>query len=426
MTVHHFRAAAAPQRRSTARPRPAPFRQAARVAAPAGPGLPTVAELVAAHCPAVPLHCLRPATLAAAARRLVGAFPGDVLYAVKCNPRPEVLRALWEGGVRHFDAASAVEVALVRRLLPAAAIHFMHPVKARPAIADSYRLYGVRDFVVDSAEEIAKVVEETGGGPGLGLMVRLALPRGGAVWDLSGKFGAPVAEAATLLRRAAAFADRVGLTFHVGSQCLDPAAWERALDLAGTVIADSGVVPDVLDVGGGFPSAYDGTLPPPLETFVAAIRRGFARLGLPESTRLWCEPGRALVAEGESVVVQVQARKGMALYVNDGIYGSLSDAGPPGFRFPTRLLPGDGRLAAASMLAYTVFGPTCDSLDRLKEPWLLPADIREGDWIEVGCVGAYGQALRTAFNGFDQALLAEVRDGPMPVAGSLVPAERVA
>lgn len=426
MTIHCFRAAAASQRRLAARQRPVRSRRPGAITVLRRPRLPTVADLVAAHRPALPLHCLRPATLAAAARRLVGAFPGAVLYAVECNPRPEVLRALWDGGMRHFGAASAAEVALVRRLLPAAAIHFMHPVKARRAIADAFRLYGTRDFAVNSAAEIAKVVEETGGGRGLGLMVRLAVAQGGAVWDLSGKFGAAPAEAAALLRRARDVADRVGLTFHVGSQCLDPAAWERALALAGTVIAESGVVPDVLDVGGGFPAAYDGTVAPPLEAFIAAIRRGIAGLGLPDSTELWCEPGRALVAEGELVVVQVLARNGTALYVNDGIYGSLSDAGRPGTRFPVRLVDGGFRAPAATRLAFTVFGPTCDARDRLAEPWLLPADVREGDWIEVGSIGAYGQTLRTAFNGFDQALLAEVGDEPVPAAACPVPAEQVA
>ena len=85
-----------------------------------------------------PLFCLRPATIAAAARRFIRCFPGDVLYAVKCNPEPRVLAALWAGGVRHFDCASIAEVRLVRKLLPAAEVHFMHPVKARPAIREAF------------------------------------------------------------------------------------------------------------------------------------------------------------------------------------------------------------------------------------------------------------------------------------------------
>jgi ornithine decarboxylase len=386
--------------------------------------LPLVEAVVRERAPDEPLICLRPRVFAAAARRFVGAFPGHVLYAVKCNPEPAVLRALWAGGVRHFDAASAAEVRLVRGLFPSAAIHFMHPVKARPAIREAYAL-GVTDFAVDSAAEIDKVVEEAGAGREIGLIVRLALPKGNAVWDLSGKFGAAPAEAARLLARARALVRRVGLTFHVGSQCLDPDAWERALDLAGAVIAMAGVRIDVLDIGGGFPVAYDdGRVPPPLSSFLSAVARGLDRLALPRDTELWCEPGRALVAAGQSLVLRVVARRGDALFVNDGIYGGLSDAGPPGFRFPVRLIPAAGRAPTKETRAFTVFGPTCDSADRLKDPFLLPADTAEGDWIEVGQTGAYGLCLRTAFNGFDQALLAEVRDDPL-VASAMV-AERAA
>ncbi|MDA8231945.1 MAG: type III PLP-dependent enzyme [Magnetospirillum sp.] len=380
--------------------------------------LPSVAETVYAERPSVPLFCLRPAAITSAAERFVARFPGRVLYAVKCNPEPALLRALWLGGVRDFDAASAAEVELIGQSFPSAGIHFMHPVKARPAIREAFVRHGVMDFAVDSADEMDKVLEEVGGDQGIGLLVRLALPKGGAVWDLSGKFGAAPGEAASLLRRARSAVRRVGLAFHVGSQCLDPAAFERALALAGRVVAEAGVTPDILDVGGGFPVAYDNVRPPEPETFFAAVARGVERLALPSTTELWCEPGRALVAAGQSVVLRVLARRDKALYVNDGIYGSLSDAGPPGFRFPTRPIAADGRILSARPLPFTIFGPTCDSADRLKEPFLLPADIREGDWIEVGQIGAYGTALRTAFNGMDEAMLIEVRDDPLSVSAA--------
>lgn len=378
--------------------------------------LPRVEELVARERPAEPLHCLRPRALEAAARAFLRAFPGETLYAVKCNPEPAVLRALWRGGVRHFDCASAAEVRLVRSLFPEASIHFMHPVKARPAIREAWERHGVRDFVLDSAEELAKILDETdGAGPeeGLGLFVRLALPKGSAVYDLSGKFGAAPEEAAELLRAARPHAARLGICFHVGSQCLEPAAYGRALALAGEVIRAAGVPVEAVDVGGGFPVSYPDTTPPPLGAFTAEIARGFAALGLPEGTALWAEPGRALVAGGGSVVVQVQLRRGDALYVNDGVYGSLSDAGAPGFRFPVRTIRAEGAPPAGEPRAFELFGPTCDSADRMRGPFLLPADIREGDWIEIGQLGAYGGCLRTAFNGFDRAGIAEVRDPPM-------------
>jgi ornithine decarboxylase len=375
---------------------------------------PTVDQVIAAERPEEPVHCLRPGVIAKTADAFIEAFPGDVLYAVKCNPDPAVLRALHEGGVRHFDCASLPEIRLVRDMFPDAAIHFMHPVKARGAIREAWERHGVRDFVLDSAGELAKIRAEIAatGLPGaLGLIVRIALPKGAAKLDLSGKFGAAPEEAAELLRAARGCAATLGVSFHVGSQCLDPLAWRAALDLAGQVIRMADVAIDVVDVGGGFPVAYPGQEPPALGAFLAEIEDGFDRLDLPQA-RLWAEPGRALVAAGASVVVQVQARRGTMLYVNDGVYGSLSDAGALGFRYPVRLVRPDGG-AAEDVAAFSLFGPTCDSADVMGGPFLLPADIAEGDWIEIGQLGAYGACLRTAFNGFDRARIAEVGDEPM-------------
>ncbi|WP_270936654.1 type III PLP-dependent enzyme domain-containing protein [Falsiroseomonas oryzae] len=367
-----------------------------------------VDALVARLRPEEPVHCLRPAAVEGAARAFLAAFPGETLYAVKCNPEPAVLRALWRGGVRHFDCASIGEVRLVRSMFEDVAIHFMHPVKPRSAIREAWQRHGVRDFVLDSAEELAKVLEETGRAGELGLVVRLALPKGGAVYDLSGKFGASPAEAAALLRAARPHAAQLGVSFHVGSQCLEPAAYARAVALAAGVIRDAGVRVDLLDVGGGYPVAYPDVVPPPLGAFTAAIAAAVAEHGL-SGLALWAEPGRALVAGGTSVVVQVQHRRGDTLFVNDGVYGALSDAGAPGFRFPARLL----RASDATLAPFAFFGPTCDSADHMKGPFLLPADAREGDWIEVGQLGAYGAALRTAFNGFDRAAIVEVADAPL-------------
>ena len=115
------------------------------------------------------------------------------------------------------------------------------------------------------------------------------------------------------------------------------------------------------------------------------------------------------------MVVQVQLRRGDALYVNDGVYGSLSDAGHPGFRFPARRIrPIDGAAdGEATLRAFALFGPTCDSADHMKGPFLLPDDIDEGDWIELGQLGAYGACLRTRFNGFESTRTAEVADPPL-------------
>jgi len=337
---------------------------------------------------------------------------------VKCNPEPRVLRALWAGGIRHFDCASLGEVRLVRKLLPAAEIHFMHPVKARPAIHEAFHQYDVTDFALDSSDELAKILQETvpvglvGDPPTLGLFVRLALPKGDAVLDLSGKFGASFEDAPDLLCAARPHAARLGVSFHVGSQCLEPGAYARALALAGEVIAGCGVAIDIVDVGGGFPVSYPDMTPPPLGDYIVAITAASA--ALPATVHLWTEPGRALVAGGGSLVTQVQLRRGDKLFVNDGVYGSLSDAGALGFRFPARRIRLGGAGEADEPLAdFALFGPTCDSADRMRGPFQLPADMREGDWIELGQLGAYGACLRTQFNGFGRVEVVEVADPPM-------------
>jgi ornithine decarboxylase len=378
--------------------------------------LPTIDAVVARERPAEPLVCVRPAAISAASRHFVAAFPGDVLYAVKCNPEPRVLRAVWAGGVHHFDCASLAEIALVRKLLPGAEVHFMHPVKARHAIHAAYHDHDVTDFAFDSAEELEKIVQETvpvglvGAPPTLGLFVRLAVIQGGA-YDLSGKFGVGVDEAAALLRAARPHAARLGIAFHVGSQCLDPAAYAAALQLAAAAVAQAEVAVDIVDVGGGFPVSYPDSVPPPLDAYTAAIADAARAF---EGVRLWAEPGRALVAPGASVVVQVELRRGDALYVNDGVYGSLSDAGRPGFRFPARRIrPDTAADDSVPARPFALYGPTCDSADRMKGPFLLPEDIDEGDWIELGQLGAYGACLRTRFNGFEGGATVEVADRPL-------------
>lgn len=368
--------------------------------------LPSVAEIVAAERPDVPLYCLRPQAITRAAQRFIAAFPGKVMYAVKCNAEPRVLDALAAGGIQRYDVASPAEIALLRRLQPDATLHFMHPVKSRSAIRHAYGRFGVRSFALDSADELAKIADETGGAD-LTLIVRLAVPKGRAVCDLSGKFGAPPAEAAELLRGARVRAARLGVSFHVGSQCIDPQAYEAALALAGEVMAAAAVPVEVIDIGGGFPADYPGSAAPPLGAFLGAIAHG--RRHLPAAAELWAEPGRALVAAGGSLVVRIELRRGQTLYINDGVFGGLHDAGRLGMRYPVCLLR-PGGAPSGRLEPFRLFGPTCDSADAMPGPFLLPDDVAEGDWIEIGQCGAYGAVLRTGFNGFGEAWLAEVRD----------------
>lgn len=366
----------------------------------------SVDEAVATLRPDEPVQCLFPEQLRANARAFLGQFPGKTLYAVKVNPDRRVLQYLYNAGVRHFDVASLGEVELVHSMFPNARMSFMHPVKSRRAIATAFRL-GVRDFVVDSESEILKILEETNAARRINLFVRIALPKGSAAYDLSGKFGAEHDEAVTLLRQARRVSNKLGLCFHVGSQCMSPASYAQAIEKARAIVAEAGVKLDILDVGGGFPIAYPDMVPPPLEDYMDAIRKAVAHHGF-AGTELWCEPGRGLAGTGGIVIVKVEHRRGDKLYLNDGTYGSLFDAGNGlGWRYPVRLIRPDAATVTTdvpqpseTLKPFSFFGPTCDNIDFMKGPFHLPEDVREGDWIEVGQLGAYGFAMRTGFNGF--------------------------
>ncbi len=365
----------------------------------------SAAALLAVRSPENPVVCVRPHLVEARARRVVEAFPGDVLYAVKCNDTPIVLEALWRGGVRHFDTASIGEMRLVKRLLPQARCHFMHPVKSAEAIAEAYHRHGVRRFVFDHEDELAKIVAATDRARDLELFLRLAVPGRGALLSLTGKFGVGPEEGIRLLRRARGFAARLGLTFHVGSQCLDPEAFDRAIAIAAEVAGAVGGV-DHLDVGGGFPAVYKGD-EPPFEAFVAAILGAVVAHGF--RGHLQCEPGRLLVADGASVLTRVELRRGKALYLNDGVYGNLAELKWIGPQFPIRLVRPSGAVEGERD-DFDLFGPTCDSIDSMPGPHRIVREVREGDWLEVGMMGAYSNALRTGFNGFSSEAVAILRD----------------
>jgi len=359
--------------------------------------------------PSYPVYCLAPRALEQSARRFLEDFPGRVLYAVKCNPHPRVLKALYDAGIHHFDTASLPEIAQVREAFRDASAYFMHPVKSRAVISMAYRAYGVKCFVVDHPAELAKVLDATGG-EGVSIVVRLKTPKVEALYNLSAKFGAEPDLAAELLRQVHEESLRPGLAFHVGSQCLSPQAYSQALAITGEVIEKSGVDLHILDVGGGFPIAYPGQNAPALDEYVAAIKTGIKGLGLRNDCVLMCEPGRAIVANGCSLLVQVQLRKEDEIYINDGIYGSLSEMAVAKMQLPVRLIRLDGE-PSSEMKDYTVYGPTCDSVDVLPSPFRLPADVREGDWIEIGQLGAYSNANATRFNGFFADTFVEVENG---------------
>ena len=373
--------------------------------------------VVRATAPDQPAILNRPHAAARAARFFVEKFPGRTLYAVKANPSPNLIRLLWDAGVTHYDVASIGETRLVRRLLPEATLCFMHPVKAPAAIVEAYRDHGVRTFSLDSIEELDKIraaTTEANGGvepTDLILCVRLRVSSEFSELSLASKFGCDLADARDLLQAARQLADSLGICFHVGSQAMTPFAYVTALEKVRAAIVDAAVTVDIIDVGGGFPSIYPGMEPPPLEDFFALIDRTYESLPVSYSADLWCEPGRALSAEYNSIIVRVERRRGNELYINDGAYGALFDAAHVGWRFPVQVLR--SAPTAAETAAFSFYGPTCDDMDHMAGPFELPADIAAGDYIEIGMLGAYGAAMKTAFNGFEANEVYQVADEPM-------------
>lgn len=366
------------------------------------------------------VYCFRPEVLKADARQFMSLFPGETAYAVKTNGEPMVLRTLAEAGVGAFDVASPAEFAAVRAVAPDARMLYMHPVKAQSDIRLALEEYGIRVIAVDHEDEIAKltrVVRALDIDPGTVTVFVRIQTKGSAAYELSKKFGAGPANAVELLKRLDRYGFKVGICFHVGSQIEDPDTYERALASADWVRGRAGVPLAALDVGGGFPARY-GHDPnrkapdmPSLEDLMARLRSDIAEWGFDEMP-LVAEPGRVIVARAFSLIVRVLLRKGRRLYINDGIWASLSDSWTGKITLPARFIPdpairtrnGD----AARIRPFRVCGATCDSVDILSRPFWLPETVDTGDWIEIGHIGAYSMALRTRFNGFYPDTFVEV------------------
>ena len=366
--------------------------------------------LISVQKPERPVLAVRPHTAAKAARWFINNFPGDVAYAYKANSSVFLLGALYGAGIHHFDVASLAELEDAVTI-PGVHLHFMHPVKSRLAIRRAYEL-GVRNFSLDSEDELKKIHEETGGARDLNLFVRIAVPAKNSRIPLERKFGISGAKAARLLVKTRQVALELGICFHVGSQTTTPDSYITALSEVHKLIVKAGVVVDRIDVGGGFPARYPDSNPAPLIDFIDAIRAGTETLPVRDNVRLMCEPGRALVAEAESLIVRVDARRGDDLFINDGAYGTLYDAAHLGFIFPTRLV---SRTVPATepLVPFSFYGPTCDSIDYMKGPFLLPASVAEGDYIEIGNIGAYGRAIGGQFNGYGSYEEVILLDEPM-------------
>ena len=371
-----------------------------------------VNKLVNKLKPDYPVYCIRPESIKTSTQFFKNNFPGKVLYAVKTNPNKEVLKHVIGNGIKNFDAASINEIKLIRNLKSDAHIYFMHTVKSRNDISEAYFNLGIKDFALDTKDELIKILEATNHAKDLTLYIRISISNEHAEIDLSRKFGAPASEALGLVRLCKEHANKIGISFHVGSQCMHKISFVKAISEVGNIIKKTKIIPDIINIGGGFPSIYPDLNPEPLENYLNEIKNSITKLNLPITPELICEPGRAIVAESGSTIVKVNLRKKQKLYINDGTYGTLFDAGVPNFIMPSRMIL-NGRIQSKKLTPFNFFGPTCDSMDYMKGPFMLPNNIKEGDYIELGQLGAYGLTFRTKFNGFYSDEIFEIADQPI-------------
>ncbi len=371
----------------------------------------SVEELVNQLRPDKPVYCIRKKSILSASGFFQRNFPGKILYAVKTNPHPEVIKTLLKSGINQFDVASVEEIKAVRKFDQVSKCSFMHTIKSREDISEAYFKYGVKTFALDTKDELIKIIESTSNAKDLELFVRVAVSNEHAEIDLSKKFGAINSEAAGLLRLVKQHSKKIGLSFHVGSQCMHPISYSKGISEIANIIKKTKIVPDYLNIGGGFPTIYPDLIPPSLESYFDEIKKGLENLKIENLPEIICEPGRALVAESGSTIVRVNLRKKQKLYINDGTYGTLFDAGTPNIVFPSKMIKDNSnKIISKKLTAFDFYGPTCDSMDYMKGPFLLPNNIKENDYIELGQLGSYGLTFRTHFNGFYSDKIYEVED----------------
>ena len=374
----------------------------------------SVEELINQLRPDKPVYCIRKKSILSTSKFFQKKFPGKILYAVKTNPHPEVIKTLIKSGINQFDIASIEEIKAIKKFSQTAKCSFMHTVKSHESIKDAYFKYGVKTFALDTKDELIKIIESTSGAKDLELFVRVAVSNEHAEIDLSKKFGALNSEAAGLLRLVKQCANKIGLSFHVGSQCMHPISYAKGISEIGNIIKKTKIVPDYINVGGGFPTIYPDLIPQSLDNYFLEITKSLENLKLNNLPEIICEPGRALVAESGSTIVRVNLRKRQKLYINDGTYGTLFDAGTPNIVYPSKMIKDNThKIISKKLTAFDFYGPTCDSMDYMKGPFLLPNNIKENDYIELGQLGAYGLTFRTQFNGFFSNEIYEVEDNPI-------------
>tara|TARA_B100000161_G_scaffold265310_1_gene240952 strand:- start:4908 stop:6086 length:1179 start_codon:yes stop_codon:yes gene_type:complete len=372
----------------------------------------SVEDLIGQLKPDNPVYCIRKRPIHIASKFFQKKFPGKILYAVKTNPNTEVLKTILDSGIDQFDVASIKEIEVIKNLNKYVKCSYMHTVKSRDNIREAYFKYNIKTFALDSKDELIKIIESTNYAKDLELFVRVSVSNEHAEIDLSKKFGAVTAEAIGLLRLTKQYSKKIGISFHVGSQCMHPVSYAKGIEEIGKIIKRTKILPDYINVGGGFPTIYPDLISQPLINYFNEISESLQNLELSKMPEIICEPGRAIVAESGSTIVKVLLRKKQKLFINDGTYGTLFDAGVPNIVYPSKLIT-NRKVTSKKMTAFDFYGPTCDSMDYMKGPFLLPNNTKEGDYIELGQLGAYGLTFRTEFNGFYSNQIYEVEDSPI-------------
>ena len=365
--------------------------------------LPTQRQLAASpNGPRTPYLVLDLAVVRRQFRALRAALPDIAIhYAVKCNPHPRIISALAAEGC-NFEIASATELDL---LLDAGAAEttllYSNPVKSPQQISYAYTR-GVRYYAADCADEIDKLAALA---PGAGVVVRVDVSNKGSVVPLSGKFGADPADVPALLLLAEANGLVAhGLTFHVGSQALDPNDWRDALVVCGAImrqLLDVGIRLALVDIGGGFPVPYGGKVTP-VTSIGLAVRAGLE--SLPYAVAVAAEPGRFLTAEAGVMVAGVigrASRRGKEwLHLDIGAFGGLMEALETRRGLPYPITCTHAHETAPRLTPMSITGPTCDSEDTILNDALVCAELRTGDVVTIGLAGAYTTAYASTFNGF--------------------------
>ena len=344
-----------------------------------------------------PFFIYKPKNLEKSVNYFIKNFSGEAMYAVKANPSEFILRKIHKLGIRSFDVASINEIKLVKNLFDNLEIYFMNPVKPRHAINEAYHKYGVRHFSLDNDNELHKIIESTGYAKDLNLHLRISVPNHFSRINLSKKFGTDGFKSKTLLKKIKQISKKVGVSFHLGSQCIEPNAYKLAINKTSSLIKESNIDVDFFNIGGGFPAKYLGIKQQPLIKYFKLINNEFLKNFKNSKTKLLSEPGRVLVSNSMSLIVRVDLRKRNILYINDGKHSFLHDAGEHDFIYPVKIFK---KKKKSKFIPFSFYGPTCDSNDFMRGPFLLPELTNEGDYLEIEEMGAYSLSMKNNFNGF--------------------------